>query len=92
VPSFTQLLHGNKAYLAITSMIGVVAAVAGVQMLITASETALAVVMAATVILWMIATTHHSMLERLRGWDKSPAATGENTHSAPHRHWPAGVR
>jgi hypothetical protein len=97
VPSFTQLLHGNKAYLAITSMIGAVAAVAGLQMLITASRTGLAVVMAAMVLLWMIATTHHTMLdhtmlERVRGGNKPPAATGEHTRSTPHRHWPAGVR
>ncbi len=37
VPTFDQLLHGNKAYLVITSLIGLVAVAAGVQMLITAS-------------------------------------------------------
>jgi hypothetical protein len=36
VPAFGPL-HGNKAYLAITSLIGLAAAAAGVQMLITAS-------------------------------------------------------
>ena len=41
VPSFDQLLHGNKIYVAVTSIIGLVAFVAGVQMLIAASETGL---------------------------------------------------
>lgn len=39
VPTFGQLLHGNKAYLVITSLIGLAAATAGVQVLITASGT-----------------------------------------------------
>jgi hypothetical protein len=62
VPTFARLLHGNKAYLAVTSLIGVVAAVAGVQVLVTTSGTALAVVMLAMITLWLIATTHHSRL------------------------------
>ena len=74
VPSFVQLLHGNRAYLATTSLIGVVAFIAGVQMLYTASKTGLAVVMAAMVLLWVIATTHHSLLARDEGHlDGEPA-------------------
>ena len=33
VPHFDQLIHGNKAYLAVTSLIGLVALIAGVQAL-----------------------------------------------------------
>jgi hypothetical protein len=62
VPAFDQLLHGNKTYLVITSLIGLAAAAAGVQMLITASGTGLTVVMAAVAVLWLIATIHHSLL------------------------------
>lgn len=62
VPNFEQLIHGNKAYLAITSLIGAVALVGGVQMLVEASDAGLGVVMAAMVVLWLISTVHHSLL------------------------------
>ena len=64
VPMFGQLIHGNKTYLVITSLIGLAAVAAGVQMLITASGTGLTVVMAAMAVLWLIATIHHSLLAR----------------------------
>ena len=64
VPTFDQLLHGNKAYVAITSLIGVVALIAGVVMLVGSSQTALAVVMLAMITMWVIATTHHSLLAK----------------------------
>ena len=64
VPAFGQLIHGNKTYLVITSLIGLAALAAGVQMLITASGTGLTVVMAAMAVLWLIATIHHSLLAR----------------------------
>lgn len=87
VPTFGQLLRGNKAYLVITSLIGLAAAAAGVQMLITASGTGLTVVMAAMAVLWLIATIHHSLL----------AKTGPPRHAGrrqPVRHGPrpAGAR
>jgi hypothetical protein len=66
VPTFGQLLHGSKTYLVITSLIGLAAAAAGVQMLISASGTSLAVVMAAMAALWLIATIHHSLTARTR--------------------------
>jgi hypothetical protein len=61
VPGFDRLLHGNRAYLVITSFIGLAALAAGVQMLITASGAGLTVVMAAMAVLWLIATIHHSL-------------------------------
>lgn len=64
VPTFGQLLHGNKAYLVITSLLGLAAVAAGVLMLITASGTALAALMAATAVLWLIATVHHGVLAK----------------------------
>jgi hypothetical protein len=64
VPAFGHLLHGNKTYLAITSLIGLAATAAGVQMLITANGAGLTVVMAAMAVLWLIATIHHSMLAK----------------------------
>jgi hypothetical protein len=64
VPGFDQLLHGSKTYLAMTSLIGLAALAAGVQMLITASGAGLTVVMAAMAMLWLIATIHHSLLAK----------------------------
>lgn len=75
VPAFGQLIHGNKTYLVITSLIGLIAAAAGVQMLITASGTGLTVVMAAMAVLWLIATIHHSRLART-GLPQQPARHG----------------
>ncbi len=62
VPSFDQLLHGNRTYLAATALIGLVAVIGGAQMLVAGSDTGLAVVMIAMVGLWLIATIHHSLL------------------------------
>jgi len=64
VPSFGQLLHGNKIYMTVTSLIGLIAFVGGVLMLVAESDAGLAVVMAAMVVLWLIATIHHSLLAK----------------------------
>ena len=66
VPMFDQLIHGNRAYLAVTSLIGAVTAVSGVVMVVSASEVALTMVLVAMVVLWVIATIHHSVLETSR--------------------------
>jgi hypothetical protein len=76
VPSFDQLMHGNKAYVAVTSIIGLVAFAGGLQMLIADSETGLGVVMIAMVVLWAIATVHHVMLAR-------PAPAGRALRTGP---------
>ena len=64
VPGFDRLLHGSRAYLAITTALGSVALVAGVLMLSAASDAALAVLMGAMVALWAISTRHHASLAR----------------------------
>lgn len=64
VPGFAQLLHGNRAYLAVTSVLGLGALTAGIVMLWSASTTALAVLMGVLVLLWAISTTHHVLLAR----------------------------
>jgi len=64
VPSFAQLMHGNKVYMTVTSLIGLVAAIGGVLILVAESDAGLAVVMAAMVVLWLIATIHHSLLAK----------------------------
>ncbi|HYA50077.1 MAG TPA: hypothetical protein VEG33_02785 [Streptosporangiaceae bacterium] len=75
VPTFGQLFHGSKTYLVITSLIGLAAVAAGVQMLITASGGSLTVVMAAMAVLWLIATIHHSLLAKA-GLPQQPARHG----------------
>ncbi len=64
VPTFGQLLHGNRVYLAVTSLLGFVALIAGVVMLVGSSQNALTVVMVAMVAMWLIATIHHSLLAK----------------------------
>jgi hypothetical protein len=64
VPKFDQLIHGNKTYLAATSLIGMVALVAGILVLLIASDTALGVLLAAMGTLWLIATIHHRRLAK----------------------------
>jgi hypothetical protein len=54
----------QQVYPATTSLTGLAAAAAGVQMLITASGAGLTVVMAAMAVLWLIATIHHSLLAK----------------------------
>ncbi len=61
VPTFDLLIHGNRAYLALTSVIGLAACAAGIQMLVTASGTGLTIMVAAMAVLWLIATIHHSL-------------------------------
>ena len=62
VPGFDQLVHGNKVYLAGTSLLGVVAFVAGLVMLASNSEAALTLLIAVMVLLWAVSTTHHVLL------------------------------
>jgi hypothetical protein len=62
VPNFNQLLHGNKMYLVVTSLIGLGALVGGLLVLFAASDAALGVVMAAMAVLWVMATVRHSLV------------------------------
>lgn len=64
VPTFLGLLHGNKAYLAATSLIGVAAFAGGLMTLVSASRWGFGLMIAATVALWLISTAHHEMLAR----------------------------
>jgi hypothetical protein len=64
VPAFDQLIHGNRAYLALTSVIGLAALAAGIQMLVTGSGAGLTALMAAMAVLWLIATVHRGLLAR----------------------------
>jgi hypothetical protein len=84
VPGFEGLIHGSKLYLVVTAMIGLVAFGAGLQMLLSASEAALGVLMAATGVLWLIATIHHALLAQA-------ATASARPWSRPRRHGPRSV-
>jgi hypothetical protein len=62
VPTFTALLHGDKAYLLVTSLIGTAALAGGVVTLLSASAWSFALMIAATVVLWLISTVRHTKL------------------------------
>jgi len=55
------LLQAHKGYLAAASLFGLIACVAGVVTLLNASEPMLAVLVGATVILWVMATARHAI-------------------------------
>ncbi len=65
VPGFTELMQGSRTYMAVTSLIGLGAAVAGGLVLVGGSEVGLAVLMAAMLVLWLVATIHHSLLAKV---------------------------
>jgi len=73
VPSFVQLLHGSKMYMAATSLIGAVALVAGILAVIRQTGAMLHLLVATTVVLWIISTVRHTMM----------ANTPDGSHPAP---------
>lgn len=62
VPGFDRLMHGNKAYLAATTLLGLVAFAGGLSMVLWASSAGLGVLVGAMVLLWVVATVHHLQL------------------------------
>ena len=87
VPTFGELLRGNRAYLAMTSLIGLVAFVAGVAMLVSSSGAAFSVMIVAMVVLWLFATTHHVLLTQ----NTSPRLVDEVRPTPQRRAHPAGT-
>jgi hypothetical protein len=64
VPTFLQLLHGSRVYLAATSLIGLAAFIGGLMTIVSASRAGFALLIATTVTLWLISTVHHRALAR----------------------------
>lgn len=62
VPGFERLMHGNRTYLAVTTLLGLVAVTGGLTMVLWASSAGLAVLVGAMAVLWAISTTHHVLL------------------------------
>jgi len=53
--------HAPMAYVVVASLLGAVALLSGIMTLVSASETMLAILVAATVALWVLATIRHAM-------------------------------
>ena len=70
------------AYVVVASLLGVVALAAGIVTLVGASETMLAILMAATVALWALATVRHAMTSEGR---PSGQPVREPTHATAAR-------
>ena len=87
VPGFDQLIHDNKIYLAITSLLGLAAFAGGLQMMFSASGAGLTMMMAAMVTLWAIATAHHLLISHAEQSaaqvEMVPAAAREREPSGP---------
>lgn len=62
VPSFQQLMHGSKTYMAVASLIGAVAAVAGIVAVVRQTDAMLGLLVATTAVLWVIATVRHTTM------------------------------
>jgi hypothetical protein len=61
VPGFAGLIHGSKPYLVVASLAGLVALAAGVITVLQATQETLAVLVVATIGLWMAATLRHTL-------------------------------
>jgi hypothetical protein len=69
------LLQASKIYLAIASVVGVVALVAGISVLLNASEPMLDVLMTTTLVLWLISTVRHVMIADEHGGASEPSTS-----------------
>jgi hypothetical protein len=65
VPNFGELIHSSKVYLVVTSALGVAALTAGIIVMVNASDTMLALLVATTVAMWVLATIRHMAAARL---------------------------
>jgi hypothetical protein len=59
VPGFSALVHGSRSYLAGTSIVGTLALVAAGVAIVNADERALAVLVIASIVLWIVSTMRH---------------------------------
>ncbi len=64
VPGFAALLRGSRRYLAMTSLVGLVALAAGAMTVVRATQDTLAVLVVATIGLWLAATIRHATAHR----------------------------
>lgn len=60
VPGFEGLIHGSRLYLAVSSLLGLGAFVAGIAALVTGDEVWLVLLVGLTVVLWAMSTMRHA--------------------------------
>ncbi len=72
------LLRAPKVYLAVASLLGLLALVAGVVAVTSINETMLATLVAATFAMWLMATIRHAVTEPRD--DRAPRPTSTLTH------------
>ena len=65
VPGFAALLAGSRAYLIGTSLVGLVALMSGVLTVVNGTGETLAILVAATVVMWAAATVRHASSSRV---------------------------
>lgn len=63
VPGFSELMHGSRPYLIVTSALGLVAFIAGVWAIYAADEFLLAIMVTCTAVLWLVSTMRHMTAE-----------------------------
>ena len=73
-----KLLQASKFYLVIASLIGLVALIAGVITLVSGNEPMFAVLVVATLVLWVMATVRHAMIA---------AANAVDDEATVHQHF-----
>lgn len=74
------LLQAPKVYLAIASLLGLVALVAGIIAVTSINETMLATLVAATFAMWLMSTVRHEVSESPQQ-DRTPRPTSSLYHS-----------
>jgi hypothetical protein len=74
------LLQAPKVYLAIASLLGLVALVAGIIAVTSINETMLATLVAATFTMWLMSTVRHEVSES-PPQDRTPRPTSSLSHS-----------
>lgn len=76
VPGFDGLIHGNRLYMVVASLLGLVALGAGIGLLVSAETWWLTILVTATIVLWAIATNRHVRADRDR-WQPAPVRLEE---------------
>jgi hypothetical protein len=85
VPGFDGLIHGSRSYLAVSSLLGLGALVAGIAALVTGDGSWLLVLVATTVVLWAMSTRRHAAAGGASGRVPPPADAGVSRRRAERR-------
>ena len=76
-PGFDRLIRGSRAYLAVTTALGLAALAGGLWMLVASAVTGLDLLIGCTGAMWLVSTVRHSVLAG------AERVTPTGTHLAP---------